>query len=179
MGKLTFPRARCSGCEYYIGNTSWIAVEHIRGKKLLPGVRYCAYERKARAFKKHDAKLYAPHWCPRRIPACIVRIYSRNRVSVVEMFGREEPDSAKSAAYFNPSQYDLEVEFITPFAPAEFLRRLASGLHDYYELLSGHYPRKHDVIEITNNLVSAFYYCDWQYEWKRISQFNISEVSKR
>ena len=167
--KFRFLRPRCTGRDCYVDNRDIYAIKKAFGRKIFPGERYCIFDKVIRRFKKCDAAVYTPKWCPRFYGNYKVNIYAKKPNDALgylmdKHFGEDY------IARVNTRNYELCTTTTTAYTPLQFSRKLSSGLCDYAELL-GREPRKYDVIEIDNGLTSAYLYLNKNYDWVQIFSF--------
>ena len=132
------------------------------------GERFCLFEKKARRFKKSDAKSRVPKWCPKRTSPSIIRIYGF-KSSLDEMICI---DLSRDGNTYYPSEhsYKLRNTGTTALTAAAYYE---AGV--YQDNLT---PLPHEVVEIDNGVCSAFFYRNGE-SFKYLPFFDKAKLSQR
>lgn len=125
----------------------------VKGKTLLPGKRYCAGDKRIKAFRAGDPKVYVPSWCPLRKTPHVLRIYcfkSSFAMAVHDMFRRKG-----SCCYPSDTDYAMRYEGTTNLTAAQFQRELRE--RSVHEIL-GITVHMDEVVEIDDGLTPYCFY---------------------
>ena len=147
MPKLTIRKPHCSECEkYFVYQDRFPKKQH--GVTMNQFERFCLFGKKARRFKKSDAKIGIPSWCPKRIFPHIVRVYGFKDFLDEMLF----MDLAREMKNYIPSEfsYILRDTGKTELSAAE-----------YYEagvFQEGLTPLTYEIVEIDDGVKSAFFF---------------------
>jgi hypothetical protein len=133
--------------------------QKVKGKTLLPGKRYCAGDKRIKAFRAGDPKVQAPSWCPLRKTPPVLRIYCfKNSFSrmVHEMLRRDG-----KVSYPNDTDYAMRYEGTIDLTASQFRRELRE--RSAHEIL-GAAVHMEEVVEIDDGLEPyCFYFSEKRY----------------
>jgi len=147
MPTINIKRPRCCECERLFFYSEKRPKKH-HGITMYQGERFCLGGTKARRFKKSDAKIYVPVWCPKKVFPHVLRIYTIKSLLREIIFTSLLQENKN----FVPSEMDYKLR-VTGSTELDAKEYYTAGIYK-----NSIKPLSYEVVEIDDGIKPVFFF---------------------